>query len=302
MTQVDDLSRSLIAFEQISTLVIVVELSQLSWLAAGVVPGIERRPLKKLDPDPTALLHLVEGWRDRATKAGRAITPTVLAFESGRDGFWLARWLRVRGVETFVMHSTSVAVSREPRRAKTDRLDTEMLIRVFLGWLRGEPRHCKMVAIPTLEEEDARRPSREREVLVGERTRIINRMKAALVRLGIRGFKPGLLTAPQKLGALRTPEETPIPPNTLDEMRRDMARLAWVREQINAIEPRNSASFPKISSFGRRPTSAWAAFIVRSTSCCHCSRREPFRTSTTSNSENGVAGARTSGPIPAPRH
>jgi transposase len=70
------------------------------------------------------------------------------------------------------MHSTSVAVSREPRRAKTDRLDTEMLIHVFLGWLRGEPRHCKMVAIPTLEEEDARRPSREREILVGERTRI----------------------------------------------------------------------------------------------------------------------------------
>jgi hypothetical protein len=119
MIQVDDLSRSLIAFEQISTLVIVVELSQSSWLAAGVVPGIERRPLKKLDPDPTALLHLVEGWRDRATKAGRAITRTVLAFETGRDGFWLARWLRVRGVETFVMHSTSVAVSREPRRAKT---------------------------------------------------------------------------------------------------------------------------------------------------------------------------------------
>jgi len=236
MIQVDDLSRSLSAFEQVSTLVIVVELSHSSWLAAGVVPGIERRPLKKLDPDPAALLHLVEGWRDRATKAGRAITRTVLAFESGRDGFWLARWLRVRGVETFVMHSTSVAVSREPRRAKTDRLDTEMLIRVFLGWLRGEPRHCKMVAIPTLEEEDARRPSREREILVGERTRIINRMKAALVRLGIRGFKPGLLTAPQKLEALRTPEETPIPPNMLDEMRRDMARLAWVRGQINAIE------------------------------------------------------------------
>lgn len=236
MTRVDDLSRSVIAFEQNSTLVIVVELSQSSWLVAGVVPGIERRPLKKQDPDPAALLHLVEGWRDRAIKAGRAIDRIVLAFEAGRDGFWLARWLRARGVETFVMHSTSVAVSREHRRAKTDRLDTEMLIRVFLGWLRGEPRHCKMVAIPTLEEEDARRPSRERESLVGERTRIINRMKAALVRLGIRGFKPGLLAAPQRLDALQTPEETPIPPNMLDEMRRDMARLAWVREQINAIE------------------------------------------------------------------
>ena len=262
MIQVDDLSRSLIVFEQISMLVIVVELSQSSWLAAGVVPGIERRPLKKLDPDPTALLHLVEGWRDRATKAGRAITRTVLAFESGRDGFWLARWLRVRGVETFVMHSTSVAVSREPRRAKTDRLDTEMLIRVFLGWLRGEPRHCKMVAIPTLEEEDARRPSRERESLVGERTRIINRMKAALVRLGIRGFKPGLLTAPQKLDALRTPEETPIPPNMLDEMRRDMARLAWVREQINAIEQARLERLERAPATGRHAMVRMLARVI----------------------------------------
>jgi transposase len=87
MIQVDDLSRSLIAFEQISTLVIVVELSQSSWLAAGVVPGIERRPLKKLDPDPTALLHLVEGWRDRATKAGKAIHT-----DRSRFRVW-ARWV-----------------------------------------------------------------------------------------------------------------------------------------------------------------------------------------------------------------
>src|ERR1700733_13162980 len=235
MTQVDDLSRSLIAFEQNSTMVVVLEMSQSSWLAGGVVPGIERRPLKKLDPDPTALLRLVEGWRDHAMKAGRMITRIVLAFEAGRDGFWLARWVRARSIEPFVIHSTSVAVSREHRRAKTDRLDTEMLIRV-LGWLRGEPRHCKMVAIPTLEEEDARRPSRERESLIGERTRIVNRMKAALIRLGIRGFKPELLKAPQRLEAQSTAEGVPIPPNMLDELRRDMARLAWVREQINAIE------------------------------------------------------------------
>ncbi len=250
MTQVDDLSRSLIAFEQNNTVVIVLEMSQSSWLAAGLVPGIERRPLKKLDPDPTVLLRLVEGWRDLAMKSGRMITRIVLAFEAGRDGFWLARWLRARSIETFVIHSTSVAVSREHRRAKTDRLDTEMLIRVFLGWLRGEPRHCKMVAIPTLEEEDARRPSRERESLIGERTRIINRMKAALIRLGIRGFKPELLKAPQRLEALRTAEEVPIPPNMLDEMRRDMARLAWVREQINAIEQARLARLEQAPSIG----------------------------------------------------
>jgi transposase len=236
MAQVNDLSRSLASFEQSGTLVVVLEMSQSSWLAAGVVPGVERRPLKKISPDPAALLRLLERWRDQAVRAGQTVTRAVLAFEAGRDGFWLARWLRARGIETYVVHSTSVAVSREHRRAKTDRLDTEMLIRVFLGWLRGEPRHCKMVAIPTLEEEDAKRPSRERESLVGERTRIINRMKAALIRLGIRGFKPELLKAPERLEAMRTPEGVQIPPNMLDELRRDMARLAWVREQINAIE------------------------------------------------------------------
>lgn len=236
MAEVDDLSRSLIAFEQNSTLVVVLEMSQQTWLAAGVVPGIDRYPLKKLSPDPEALLQLLERWRALAVSVGRPVTRIVLAFEAGRDGFWLARWLRARGIEPSVIHSSSVAVSREHRRAKTDRLDTEMLIRVFLGWLRGEARHCKMVAIPTLEEEDARRPGRERENLVGEKTRIINRMKSAFARLGIRGFKPELKKAPQRLDALRTPEGVPLPPNTLAEIRRDMARLATVREQIDAIE------------------------------------------------------------------
>ena len=88
------------------------------------------------------------------------------AFEAGRDGFWLARWLRARGIEAHVIHAASVAVAREHRRAKTDRLDTEQLKRAFLGWLRGEREHCKMCAIPTFAEEDAKRPHRERETLV----------------------------------------------------------------------------------------------------------------------------------------
>jgi transposase len=167
---------------------------------------------------------------------GRKIQRITLGYEAGRDGFWLARWLPTRGIEVHVFHSTSVTVSREHRRAKTDRLDAAMLMRVFLGWLRGERGHCSMVAIPTLEQEDAKRPSRERENLVGEQTRIVNRMKAALVRLGIRGFKPELRKAPQRLTTLRTPEGTTIPPNMLDEIRRDMTRLAVVREQIDRIE------------------------------------------------------------------
>src|SRR5450759_2208402 len=261
MTQVDDLSRFLIAFEQNSTMVVVLEMSQSSWLVAGVVPGVERRPLKKLDPEPTALLRLLEGWRDHAMKVGRMITRIVLAFEAGRDGFWLARWLRARSIEPFVIHSTSVAVSREHRRAKTDRLDTEMLIRVFLGWLRGEPRHCKMVAIPTLEEADARRPSRERESLIGERTRIINRMKAALIRLGIRGFKPELLKAPQRLEAQYTAEGVPIPPNMLYYLLRYMARLACVREQINAIEQARLERLEQAPSTGPQMVRMLASII-----------------------------------------
>ena len=96
------------------------------------------------------MLKLLDRWRMEAEKAGHKIKRIAVAFEAGRDGFWLARWLRARGIEAHVIHAASIAVSREHRRAKTDRLDTELLKRAFLGWLRGERDHCKMVAIPTL--------------------------------------------------------------------------------------------------------------------------------------------------------
>jgi len=236
MPQRNDLSRSLVPFQQDGTLVAVIELSRSSWLVAGIVPGLERHPLKKLAPDEDALLRLLHRWRDEAAKAGCAITRLAVAFEAGRDGFWLARWLRAREVEAHVIHPTSIAVSREHRRAKTDRLDTGLLKRAFLGWLRGEPGHCSMAAVPTLEEEDARRPNREREGLVGERTRIVNRMRGCLARLGIRGFGPASRGAPDRLEALCTPEGVALPPNTLAELRRDMARLRFVSDQIAEIE------------------------------------------------------------------
>jgi transposase len=236
MKQVDDLSRSLVAFDQESAVVAVIELSNATWLVAGTLPGVARRPLKKLDPDPTALEQLLTRWRIEAESAGQSISRMIVAYEAGRDGFWLARWLCARGFEAHVIHPTSVAVSREHRRSKTDRLDSGMLMRVFFGWLRGERGHCSMVAVPSLEEEDAKRPSRERESLVGERTRIINSVKSGLLRLGVRGFNPALRRAAKQLETLVTPEGAALPPNTLDEIRRDLARLAVVREQIEAIE------------------------------------------------------------------
>src|SRR3954454_23227513 len=235
MPQHNDLSRSLLTLDQGSTLIAVIEMSQSSWLVAAIVPGIARHPLKKINPDETILLGLLRRWQDEAAKAGRTITRIAVAFEAGRDGFWLARWLRARGIEAYVIHPNSVAVSREHRRAKTDRLDTGLLKRVFIGWLRGEPDHCHMVAIPTLAEEDAKRPSREREALVRERTRLVNRMKSCLIRFGVRTFKPTLRKAPDRLATLRTPEGVPLPPNTLLELRRDMARLRFVMDQIKEV-------------------------------------------------------------------
>jgi transposase len=106
-------------------LVAVVELSRDSWLVAGVVPGINRHPLKKLAANENGLLALLHRWQQQAVKTGREIKRVVVAFEAGRDGFWLARWLRARGIEPHVIHATSVAVSREHRRAKTDRLSED---------------------------------------------------------------------------------------------------------------------------------------------------------------------------------
>jgi len=231
-----DLNQSRIVLKQDSTVIAVIEMSLSSWLVAGIVPGVERQPLKKLAIDESALLMLLNRWREEAEKAGRKVERIAVAFEAGRDGFWLARWLGARGIEAHVIHASSVAVSREHRRAKTDRLDTELLKRAFLGWLRGERDHCKMVAIPTIEEEDAKRPNRERESLVGEQTRIINRMKATLSRLGIRGFNPKLKKAAERLEDLRTPEGELIPSNTLAELRRDIERRRLVSDQIRQIE------------------------------------------------------------------
>src|SRR6184192_4632291 len=236
MQKLNDLSRSLTALEPNGTLIAVIEMSLSSWLVAGIVPGVERQPLKKLAVDESALLKLLHRWREEAEKAGRRIERIAVAFEAGRDGFWLARWLKARGIEAYVIHASSVAVSREHRRAKTDRLDTELLKRGFLGWLRGERGHCSMARVPTIAEEDAKRPNRERECLVGERTRIVNRIKATLARLGIRNFKPTLRKAAERLATVHTPEGVPLPPNTLAELQRDMARLGFVVSQIREIE------------------------------------------------------------------
>jgi len=273
----NDLGRSLISLAMDTTLIAVVELSLSSWLVAGIVPGVERQPLKKLKTDENALLALLNRWRDEAVRSGHKISRIAVAFEAGRDGFWLARWLKARDIEAHVIHASSIAVSREHRRAKTDRLDTELMKRAFVGWLRGERDHCKTASVPSLWEEDAKRPSRERESLVGEQSRLINRMKATLIRLGIRGFNPKLRHAEQRLETLRTPEGEPIPPNTLAELKRDMQRRrssairsrASSRTVLNVWRGHPTLShMPWCACWHASPVSASRPPTCLCTSCC----------------------------------
>jgi transposase len=232
----DESKACLTTFVQDSTLVAVIEMSLASWLVAGMIPGVSREPRKKIGPNPEVLLQLLYRWRDEAIKAGKEITRIAVAYETGRDGFWLARWLRARDIDAHVIHATSVAISREHRRAKTDRIDTAMLQRGFLGWLRGERGHCSMAVVPTVEEEDGRCPHRERESLVKLRTSTVNRMKSILIQYGVRNFNPILRKALEKLDSVRTPEGIPLPSNAVAALRHQMARFRIIKEQIKAIE------------------------------------------------------------------
>lgn len=257
-----DTRKSPVALDQDSTLIAVIEMSQESWLVAGIVPGIERQPLKKLAPDAEGVIRLVERWRAEGVKAGRRITRLAVAFEAGRDGFWLARHLREHGIEVHVIHAASVAVARTHRRAKTDRLDTNMLKRAFMGWLRGEPDHCTMAAVPTLEEEDARRPGRERDKLTGERTRLVNRMKAALARHGVRNFNPKLKKAPERLADVRMPDGAKLPPRTVAELRRAMTRARLLGDQIKELEADRLARLQQAPEAGTHPMVLMLARVI----------------------------------------
>ena len=152
MQKLNDLSRCLTTLEPDGALIAVIEMSQSSWLVAGIVPGVQRQPLKKLKVDESTLLNLLHRWREEAQKAGHRIKRISVAFEAGRDGFWLARWLRARDIEAHVIHASSVAVSREHRRAKTDRLPFSAGCAasvITARWWRSRRPRTKMPSGPT---------------------------------------------------------------------------------------------------------------------------------------------------------
>jgi transposase len=225
------------AFDHPTTVVAVLELSGKSWELGASVPGLSRRPLRKIDVgDIGAVIKALEHWKVESSRAGHTVSRVVLGYEAGRDGFWIARALQERGIEVYVMHPASIAVERRGRRVKTDRIDIDLLLRTLLSWLRGEPRACTMAPIPNETDEDMREPGREREALVAFRLKIENQIGSLLIRFGIRDFKPRLKKAAEKLEALRTFDERPLPPKTMEKLRRLMVQHQLLSDQMKEIE------------------------------------------------------------------
>ena len=224
------------------TLVLAIELSNASWVLAAQVPGLPRVKAKRtIEPAAEALMAAIEGYRDRARAAGRDVGRVVATYEASWSGFWLARWLARHGVETHVVHPSGIPVDRRARRAKSDGIDAELLLRTLLAWLRGEPPVCSMVPIPAEADEDARRCVRERSELVAERVGLVNRIGAVLATLGVRDFDPLRRNRHERLDALRTALGTPLPRHARAKIARMLDRLDLVCTQIAELERERDA-------------------------------------------------------------
>lgn len=219
------------------TVYVALELSASSWLVAVRLPGRGKIGIHRIEAGDTgALLSMIAALRAGASADGQAAA-IACCFEAGQDGFWLHRLLTDHGVASYVVEPTSILVSR---RAKTDRLDAEGLLRVLVTWLAGDRQACSMVRVPPPEEEDAKRPHREREHLVRERIRIENRIMALLATQGVRR-RPSLRRWECDLAALRTGDGRDLPAHLRAELDRLRRRLELTLEQIREVEGEQAA-------------------------------------------------------------
>jgi transposase len=225
---------SLITTDQDHIIHVAIELSRSTWLVAARFPQVTKPHLYKINAgDTTALLTLLASLRARM--AAKLPVGIACCFEAGRDGFWLHRLLTDHGITSYVLEPTSILVNRRARRAKTDRLDAEGMLRVLMAYLRGDRKVCSMVRVPTPEEEDAKRPHREREYLVRERLRIENRIEALLFTQGIRE-RPSLRSWERDLAALRTGDGRAMPCRLQAELGRLRRQLVFTLELIREVE------------------------------------------------------------------
>jgi transposase len=221
------------ALDYNDALILAVELSDKNWVLAAQVPGLPKTKARQvIAPTTDALLAALDGYRRRAAAVGRTFERVIAIYEAGWSGFWLARWLVARGVDAHVVQPSSVLVDRRMRRAKSDGIDAELLLRTLLAWLRGEPRVCSMVPVPDEADEDARREVRERAELIAERVSLVNRVGAILATLGTADYNPLLQNRRRRLDELRTASDQALPKHARAKIVRLLTRLELVLAQI----------------------------------------------------------------------
>jgi transposase len=242
----------------LAAIFVSLELSRSTWLVTSLSPGRGERMSKHSvrSGDMAGLLGLLARLRDKARARTGQTVPVVVIQEAGLDGFWIHRVLEEEGFESHVVDAASILTSRRRRRAKTDRIDGEALLRTLLAWKRGEPRVCAMVRPPSPDEEDRRRLCRERKTLVAERIAHVNRIKGLLFAQGVADYEPLRRDRRRRLEELRTGDGRPLPPRLRAQIGRELDRLELLLEQLKGVEAERDAL---LASAGEAPPTPAAA-------------------------------------------
>jgi transposase len=240
-----------------------LELSRRAWLITSLSPGGGEKMSKHLVPagEVHELLRRFTELRRKAAARIGCDFPIIVIQEAGLDGFWIHRVLQSEGIESHVVDAASILTSRRRRRAKTDRIDGETLVRTLMAFKRGEPRVCSMARAPTPQEEDRRRVCRERRILVGERVRHVNRIKGLLFAQGVFAYEPLRKGRRERLEGLRTGDGRPLPVHLKAQIIRELDRLDVVLEQLKAVAAERDALLEPEPA-GTEPASP-AAMLVR---------------------------------------
>lgn len=228
---------------QLGAIFVSMELSRSKWLITSLSPGGGEKMSKHAvaaGDSAGMLAQFAELSKKAEARTGRCF-PIIVIQEAGLDGFWIHRVLQAEGIESHVVDPASIATSRRRRRAKTDKIDGEALVRALLAFKRGEPRVCAMVRVPTPEEEDRRRISRERKVLTNERVSHVNRIKGLLFTQGVSCYEPLHRDRRRRLEELKTGDGRPLPVQLKLQIGRELDRLELLLEQIRAVETERDA-------------------------------------------------------------
>src|ERR1700682_5266299 len=244
MSDTDHLSATRTAIRMnLGAIFFSMELSRTSWLLTSLSPGAGERMSKHAlrSGDVAGLWARLSQLREKVRVRTGQVFPIIVVQEAGMDGFWIHRLLQANGIESHVVDPASIATSRRRRRAKTDKIDGEALLRALLAYKRGEPRVCAMVKAPTPEEEDRRRLCRERKVLIAERVSHVNRIKGLLFGQGVSGYQPLRRDRRRQLDELKTGDGRALPNHLKVQISRELDRLELLLGQIKAVEAERDA-------------------------------------------------------------